>query len=115
MLDVIHVLFEQDMSASSPEEAEAKSKLRESIYRDMYGTVYKYKYTAPKDKTSSNKTKIEDYEIADEDFADLDPFNPNQKPSMERKPTMDESTITQYDLDDADPFGGLLEPPMSHN
>lgn len=44
MLDVIHVLFEEDLMPTWEHGAEVKSKVRESIYRTMYGTHYKYGY-----------------------------------------------------------------------
>lgn len=42
MLDVIHVLFEEDMIPTWEQGPEVKSAARSSIYRELYGTEYKY-------------------------------------------------------------------------
>jgi hypothetical protein len=51
MLDVIHVIFEDDMtSVASAEQVDVKEKVREIIYRDFYETTYKYKTTKKRQK-----------------------------------------------------------------
>lgn len=42
MLDVIHVLFEEDLMPTWEQGFEVKNKVRESIYSSMYKTRYKY-------------------------------------------------------------------------
>lgn len=46
MLDVIHVLFEEDLMPTWEHGAEVKSKVRESIYSTMYELKYKYGYSS---------------------------------------------------------------------
>lgn len=46
MLDVIHVLFEDDLLPTWEHGAETKSKVREAVYSSMYGIKYKYGYSA---------------------------------------------------------------------
>lgn len=42
MLDVIHVLFEDDALPKWEQDTEIKDKVRQSIYRTMYGHDYRY-------------------------------------------------------------------------
>lgn len=42
MLDVIHVLFEEDLMPTWEHGFEVKNKVRESIYSSMYKTTYRY-------------------------------------------------------------------------
>ena len=49
MLDVIHALFEEDITPTWEHGAEVKSKVRESIYSSMYKRQYMYG-----DQTTSN-------------------------------------------------------------
>ena len=42
MLDVLHYFFEEDVLVRSSEEAEAKTQIRSVLYKDLYGTTYKY-------------------------------------------------------------------------
>lgn len=76
MLDVIHYLFEEDNRYQTGEEAEAKSKFRSSIYRELYNTEYKYGYSDP----SKKRQYIDDLEPADSDEQEsiATPFNPRQ-------------------------------------
>jgi hypothetical protein len=101
MLDVLHFFFEEDLNYSTGEQAEAVSKIREMIYRDMYGTIYKYAY-----KDSSNKTKS-----FDEDDFGLDDVTPYDPTSKQVKPYF---PATEFDAEVGLDFGlGKLEPPMN--
>lgn len=42
MLDVFHVLFEEDAIPVYEQHRENKSRLREAMYSDLYGRPYKY-------------------------------------------------------------------------
>lgn len=42
MLDVIHVLFEEDITPSWEHSAKVKSELRRTIYESMYKSRYNY-------------------------------------------------------------------------
>ena len=43
MLDVVHVLFEEDATPLWEEHQKAKSHLRSSIYQQLYGQEYRYR------------------------------------------------------------------------
>ena len=45
MLDVIHVLFEDDMLPTWEKGSEIKDEVRKHIYRTMYNAEYKYAMT----------------------------------------------------------------------
>ena len=104
MVDVLHYYFEEDMIATSNEQAEAKSKTRVSIYQTMYGRDYKYVY---KGDTSQKVKSPEDYETEDgPDMADIKPFDPK------REPTKAYFAPTDFDPDSSSPFGNGLDAPM---
>lgn len=103
MVDVIHYLFEEDMSYASGEQAEAKSKMRTSIYQTMYQTKYKYGYESPESK---NK-RIFDEAMAEPDLVDdLKPFDPLKAPPKAFMPASD------FDPNAAQPFGLDLDAPL---
>jgi len=107
MVDVLHYLFEDDLSASTAEQAEARSKARVSIYRDLYGREYKYFV----DTTSASHP---DYNSAEYDAPEeskeeaIVPFNPVKQPV---KPFMNPTTGNAAS---SKPFGKLLDEPMSY-
>lgn len=103
MLDVLHFFFEEDLNYSTGEQAEAVSKIREMIYRDMYGTIYKYAY-----KDSNKKTKSFDEDEDDFDLDDVVPYDPTSKQVKPYFPA------TEFDAEVGLDFGvGKLEPPMN--
>lgn len=108
MLDIIHYYMDEDMAVTSDEQAQSKSGLREAVYRELYGTEYKYKYAKKQDKRAGPQNP-EDYPIADDNFEDLQPFDPKKK-----QPTKGFVPATKFDPDSEDPFGGILDAPLSH-
>jgi hypothetical protein len=44
MIDVVHVLFEEDSTPAYEQHMEVKSRVREMIYGDFYGSPYRYAY-----------------------------------------------------------------------
>jgi len=103
MLDVLHFFFEEDLNYSTAEQAEAVSKVREMVYRDMYGLTYKYAY-----KQSKNKTKSFDADDDNYDFDDLVPYDPT---SNSVKPYI---PPTEFDAEVGLDFGmGNIEPPLN--
>ena len=42
MLDVLHVMFEDDMTPRWEQDADIKSKIRSTLYQSMYKKKYKY-------------------------------------------------------------------------
>lgn len=108
LCDTLHYLFEVDNSFVSEEAAESKSKLREIMYSDMYDRIYKYKYVSSESKKStSNLVNPEDYPVEDDDFADIQPFDPKKK-----QPTKQYTPPTNFDPDSPTPFGGVLDAPL---
>ena len=95
MLDVLHYLFEEDLSIYSAEHFEAKNKTRKVLYPTLLGKPYKY---------SSAEASNYDYGLDDLDDP-LEPFDPNQKISREVKPYM---PPTNFNPDAQNPFGRVL-------
>lgn len=118
MLDVLHVLLEDDNTFSSEEQLVSKNKLRTVIYEDWYGQTYKYKIDTAKKGSRANDNPYGVAETAAgvpstqslddvDDLAGLNPFNPREQ--QETKPLI---PFTEFDPDDANPFGGVLDAPL---
>lgn len=109
MVDVLHYLFEDDLSASTAEQAEARSKARVTIYRDLYG--YEYKYVVDTGMGSShpdyNSAEYGAPEESQEEEA-IVPFSPVKKPV---KPFI---SATPVNAASSKPFGKVLDEPMGH-
>lgn len=50
MLDVIHVIFEDDLIPRWEQDTEVKSKMRSVLYREMYKREYKYGISDPHER-----------------------------------------------------------------
>ena len=101
MLDVIHVIFEEDYTnAVNGEQVDAKSNVRKIIYKEFYEKEYKH--------SSSSKTDYSDLEPEERgyDYSDVVPFDPAK---AERKPFV---PSTDFNPDAALPFGKTLDAPM---
>lgn len=98
MLDVLHVILEDDSTAASTEEqAKAKKSARETIFSSLYANEY-----------SGSFSNVEDTLPTDgyEGDEDIDPFNPN-KPEV--KPYFPPTAVdADYEL----PFGRALDKPF---
>lgn len=92
MLDVLHYLFEEDLSIFSPEHFEAKNKTRKTVYPILLGKQYKY---------ASQDTSSNDYLLDDFDDSSVS----KQKISREVKPYM---PPTNFNPDAPNPFGSAL-------
>lgn len=90
MLDILHYLFDQDTTFTSPEHAESRSGTRNAVYEHLYNMKYPYAWG-----TRSNTTIGDDF---DDDFA-LPPIDREVKPYF---------PPTQFDPDAANPFQGVL-------
>lgn len=83
MLDVVHYFLDQDMRYTSAEELHIHDKFRKNISRQLYDTPYRY--GLPDDSESyENSSGVKSY---------IPP--------------------TEMNPDAADPFGGLLDPPLT--
>jgi hypothetical protein len=101
MLDVVHVIFEEDYTnATSGEQVDAKNKIRKIIYKEFYEKNYEY--------NSSSKTDYSDLEPEESgyDYSDVVPFDPAK---AETKPFV---PSTDFDADAALPFGKTLDAPL---
>lgn len=102
MVDVLHYFFEEDLFFSSIEQADARSRVRETVYSDFYNTSYAYA------TRSSNQTFNKNFDIEDEE--EIVPFDPLQK----QVPTKPYITPTQVNAANAQPFGSLIDSPLEH-
>lgn len=100
MLDVLHVLFEEDFtSLVSAEQVDAKTRVRKVIYQDFYNKKY------------THGTSKDDY-LYDEsldkniDYSDIKPFDPKE---ATRKPFI---PATVVDADSVKPFGKNIDTPL---
>lgn len=96
MVDLIHYFFEADSRYDSGEQAEAVSKMRNSLYL-LYGQTYKY------GGSSSGQPGGRAYVDGDYKFSD-DPLA-----SQGLKPYV---PPTEFNPDSAMPFGGVLDAPI---
>lgn len=117
MVDVLHFWFEEDMTAVTAEHAQARSGIRIALYRELYGTRYKYALKEPNNQASmstpdfstptpANGDKVE--YLTEEESKNIDPFNPTRK-NVERV-----QAPTPMNAGKSRPFGNLIDPPMSH-
>ena len=104
MLDVIHYFFEEDMSPSSAEEAEARSQMRTVIYRNMYHKAYKFTFKSSGKSYNYSDNKMPNDGFYGEDLAPFDPDNQTTKPFV---------PATEFDPDSPLPFGLDLDAPLS--
>jgi len=103
MVDVIHYLFEEDMDYTSGEQAESRSKMRTSTYKNMYGITYKYGY----ESSESKNKRIFDEAMAEPDLIqDIKPFDPVKNPTKAFMPASD------FNPESAQPFGLDLDAPL---
>lgn len=107
MLDVLHFFFEEDLFYSSAEQAEGRDRAREAIYQDFYGE--NYKYSASRSSTASGQgiSRNFDYDIEVEE--EITPFDPLQK----KQPTKPYIPPTPVNATSSQPFGNVLDAPMT--
>jgi len=116
MLDVLHYYFEEDLVYSTQMESESRSQVRESIYKNLYNTEYKYGQKVKSSSLDRNVVKLENASGSTdlyfdteptEELSDIKPFNPKRK---EVKPY---TPPTQFDGGSEVPFGNILDAPMN--
>lgn len=99
MLDVIHVIIEDDLTSSqSLENSEVKSKIRNIFYREFYDREFKLS-TGPKDY--SLEEPLDNY-VEDE----VKPFD------LKKQATKPFVSPTSFDANAPKPFGKLLDAPI---
>lgn len=106
MLDVLHFLFEEDNHYVSEESQTSRSGLRVTMYRDLYGTEYKYAVSTKKTQTSNSSDLYDGADLGYMSDSDASkPFKP--KGFEEVKPYVPASDFDPYA---ERPFDGLDAP-----
>lgn len=99
MLDVMHVIIEDDLTSSQTgENSEVKSKMRTILYREFYDKVYQFSTATP----DFNMEEPLDGYVEDE----IKPFDPKQQATKPFVPA------TNFDENSAKPFGKILDAPI---
>lgn len=99
MLDVLHWMFEDDVTVVTSEMYEARSSVRVTLYNTLYKTPYKY--------ASKNSGQNTAHGVEPLDFDDMPvPVDPSKMPV---KPYIPPTEMTD---DERLPFGTLLDSPM---
>jgi hypothetical protein len=109
MCDVLHYFMEEDLSASTAEQAEAKSEARSVIYRTLYGKTYKYAMNKSSSSGSSSYT-ADGSSLPDGGFygdLDVEPFDPTRNVQKPYVPP------TELNEDSYLPFGKTLDAPLN--
>lgn len=91
---------------STAEEAEARSNVRTSIYRNFYNTTYRYQY-----KSSNKGYNYSDTTAAGEPVMDGYVGTDIEDPLQDKGPTKPFVPATEFNPDSPNPFGGTLDPP----
>lgn len=104
MLDVIHYMFEDDTGYASAEQAEAKSTIRELLWRDVYNSTYKY--ATPKSRgTNTGSERLADFDIPDTVQHDI-----KQRPAKDKQAT--KPYIRPTELSE-EALSQVLQPPLN--
>jgi hypothetical protein len=103
MIDILHYMFEEDMNVQSQEQMDAKTAVRDVIYKDFYSSYYPFGGAR---KTNSNLNAAGEpvYNFTD----DIKPFDPEVSPI--RKGYI---PPTKFDPNSTKPFGNNLDSPLN--
>lgn len=105
MLDVLHFYFEEDITLTSEDAMKAQSGVRVAVY-DLYDKKYPYAYHGKKPKSPAEYGYV-DENLPYDTSAPIKPFDPKTEPTKAYTPA------TAFDAESANPFGGILDAPMS--
>lgn len=113
MVDVLHYMFEEDMFVSTGEEAEHKSKVRTTLYKEFYDKDYQYKVSSSSARTTYGGNSYADGTLLpplDEEFdtSDIEPFDANKK--SKTKPYVPPSN---FNPESPMPFGMNIDAPLN--
>jgi len=107
MLDVIHYFYDDDNRYVNYEEAKIVSSYRDSVYRLMYKTDYKFKLEdSDQDIRDFDAMDLDD-PLSNEQEAPIVPFNPRASNVKPYTPP------TEFAEDSSKPFGTVLDAPLS--
>ena len=109
MLDVVHYFLEEDFSAASSEQAEARSRMRTTLYESLYSKEYKYAMSSTRTKSfeANLDPPVNDAYIEPEE--PIVPFDPSNQ-SAKTKGYMPPTPVSD---DPVQPFGKVLDSPMN--
>jgi len=108
MLDVLHYLFEDDaLSSSTHEHIEAKQRVRQMLYRDLYNREYMYAIQSDRDYVSDDVAG-EELRLDNEMPTPVDPANR----SNSAFPTKRYIPPTTVNANSPKPFGSALDAPL---
>lgn len=97
MLDVVHYFFEDDMNYSTAEQAKAHEKLRESVYKNLYDSQYKYGSSTSRGRTYTASSGGFNFDEAESQIQEetevVKPFNPRQSATKPYIPPTDYSQL----------------------
>lgn len=111
MLDVAHYFMEDDFSATSSEQSEARSRMRTILYESFYKIDYKYKVSSSgRSHNFDLGPPLDDLTAQDND--DIRPFDPSNGGGGSSSP-QPYTPPTPVDANSPLPFGKLLDPPMN--
>lgn len=105
MMDCLHFLFEEDFTSVTEEHAKSRSAIRETLYRDMYGVGYAFRFIDPKNKrgtrgvvTSADGVDYTEFETLDAvkpvDARKSDPFSSRNESKKKKIEFVDASEFT---------------------
>jgi hypothetical protein len=107
MIDVLHFMFEEDMFTATGEEAEHKSRVRTTLYREFYNKEYGYKISSSSGSASGGDLLPpldEEYEIKQ--------FNPHPQDSPVKTKPKPFVPTTNFNPDSVLPFGKDIDSPL---
>jgi len=105
MLDVIHYIFEEDMTFSTGEQADAQTDIRKSLYKELYHKDYKYNRSSGKKNRASGFDDIDGLMEEEQPVVPVDPVKESQKVKAYTPPT-------NLNADSPLPFGNVLDAPI---
>jgi hypothetical protein len=107
MVDVLHYMFEEDMRFVSAEQAEAISKSRSMLYREMYSRDYGYQFSTGIGAAASSI----DPPLGEDIPSDIRPIDVARQ--AELTATKPYVPPTHVDENSVRPFGTTLDAPLN--
>lgn len=96
MLDVVHVLYEEDITPRHEQDQEVKDAIRKELYPRLYGRPYQY---------ASSKSATRQYGATEEDW--------NKMPEVDELPGDSKPTKPFIPATNPEDLPGILAPPLN--
>lgn len=110
LLDVLHFLFEDDVSSSSTaEQLEARDKTRKMVYSEFYGREYRHGFSTYSSGVDKSIVGAPENSYLEEDEAPPVPLDPLARSGKAVKPYV---PPTRVDENSRLPFGAALDGPL---